>query len=258
VLVAALITPGEIPSLQHLVVGGELLTPEVRNRWADEVNLVNAWVLQVTIQEYGPTETTVIVLARKNFTSTDLSNIGHRLHFNVVYVFDERLRPTPLGCVGELFIGGPQVSQGYLKNPEQTAKVFVDDPFRPGCTIYATGDLVRINPIDHSSIYLDRRDTQIKIHGLRVEAGEIETVLKAASKTVSNAAVIKVEVERECLVAFMEYPMDIQTGEVKMVHDDSFGSLLMSLRHAVHQKLPSYMAPGTYVALNRFPPGHHS
>jgi hypothetical protein len=106
----------------------------------------------------------------------------------------------------------------------------VDDPFRPGCTIYATGDLVRINPIDHSSIYLDRRDTQIKIHGLRVEAGEIETVLKAASKTVSNAAVTKVEVERECLVAFMEYPMDIQTGEVKMVHDDSFGSLLMSLR----------------------------
>lgn len=119
--------------------------------------------------------------------------------------------------------------------------------------MYATGDLVRINPIDRSFSYLERRDTQIKIRGLRVEVGEIEAVLKTASKTITNAAVIKVDLGRESLVALLEHPSDVPTEEVTIVHSASLGSLLASLRHAVRQKLPSYMAPATYVALNRFP-----
>ncbi|KAF8592153.1 AMP-dependent synthetase and ligase, partial [Ramaria rubella] len=77
------------------------------------------------------------------------------------------LRPVPLGCIGELFIGGPQLARGYLQNPEETAKAFVADPFRPGLIMYATGYLVRMNPVDGSLSFVDRRDTQIKIHGLR-------------------------------------------------------------------------------------------
>jgi aryl carrier-like protein len=155
--------------------------------------------------------------------------------------------------VGELFIGGPQLAQGYLKDPEQTAKVFVNNPFRPGTTIYATGDLVRMNPVDGSLAFLGRRDTQIKIRGLRVEIGEIEAVLKATSNIISNAVVIKVDIGRECLVAFLEYPSDEEKEDVTMVSDDSLGPLLASLRHSVRRKLPSYMAPMIYVALNRFP-----
>jgi hypothetical protein len=156
--------------------------------------------------------------------------------------------------VGELFIGGPQLAQGYLGNPEQTARVFVDDPFRPGTTMYATGDLVRINPVDLSFTYLDRRDTQIKIRGLRVEAGEIEAVLKATSKAITNTAVMKIDVEPEALVAFLEYPSDVTTAkDMIMVRDDGVGPLLASLRYAVRRKLPSYMAPTIYVTLNRLP-----
>jgi non-ribosomal peptide synthetase component F len=76
--------------------------------------------------------------------------------------------------VGELFIGGPQLALRYLNDPDQSTKVFVDNPFCPGTTMYATGDLVRMNAVDGSLTFFARRDTQIKIHGLRVEAGEIE------------------------------------------------------------------------------------
>jgi Non-ribosomal peptide synthetase modules and related proteins len=159
------------------------------------------------LPSYGPTEAGTNVIALTGVTSsTQGSNIGYPFGLNAIYVLDEHLRLTPLGCVGELFIGGPQVARGYLKNPEQTAKVFLDDPFRPGSTMYATGDLVRINPVDGSFTYLGRRDTQIKIRGLRVEIGEVEAVLKASSAVITNAVVIKVDVGRESLVAFLEYP----------------------------------------------------
>jgi aryl carrier-like protein len=155
--------------------------------------------------------------------------------------------------VGELFIGGPQLASGYLKDPEQTAQVFLDNPFHPGTIVYATGDLVRLNPTDGSLSFLGRRDTQIKIRGMRVEVGEIEVVLKATSNIITNAAVIKVDIGHGCLIAFLEYPSAEETGDVMMVHHDSLGAFVESLRHAVRQKLPSYMAPMTYVPLNRLP-----
>ncbi|KAF8584768.1 acetyl-CoA synthetase-like protein [Ramaria rubella] len=243
--VAALITPEEIPSLLVLCVGGELLTAVVRNTWADAVFMVNI---------YGPTEANVSVVARRGVTSsTACSNVGWRFGLNSVYILDERRRPTPLGCVGELFIGGPQLARGYLNSPEETAKAFISDPFRPGSLMYATGDLVRMSPEDESITFVDRRDTQIKIRGLRVEAGEIEAVLQATSNAVTNAAVIKVDVGHECLVAFLEYPSDVTTETIAIVRCERLGPLLTSLRHAVRQKLPIYMAPSLYVALNRFP-----
>ncbi|KAF8580664.1 amino acid adenylation, partial [Ramaria rubella] len=243
--VATLITPEGIPSLLTLCVGGELLTAVVRNTWADAVCFVNA---------YGPTEANVGILARRGVTSsTACSNVGWRFGLNSVYILDERRRPVPLGCVGELFISGPQLARGYLNRPEETARAFVSDPFRPRSLMYATGDLVRMNPEDESITFLDRRDTQIKIRGLRVEAGEIEAVLQATSNAITNVAVIKVDIGHESLVAFIEYPSEAATETISMVHSDRLGPLLTSLRHAVRQKLPIYMAPTFYVALNRFP-----
>ncbi|KAF8581319.1 acetyl-CoA synthetase-like protein, partial [Ramaria rubella] len=243
--VLSLIHPEDVPSLQMLAIGGEVLTPNVRDTWADAVSFINV---------YGPTEASTNVLALRDVSSsTDCSNIGHSFGLNAVYHLDERLRPVPLGCVGELFIGGPQVARGYLQNPEETAKAFVPDPFRPGSTMYATGDLVRMSPVDGSLSFVDRRDTQIKIRGLRVETGEIEAVLKATRTAITNAVVIKVDVGHETLVAFLEYGSDVNTEDVTIVDDEAVGEIVASLRHAIRQKLPSYMAPTMYVALNRFP-----
>lgn len=187
-------------------------------------------------------------------SSTECSNIGYPFGLNVIYILDEHLRLVPLGCVGELYIAGPQIARGYLNDTEQTAKAFVDNPFHPGSIMYATGDLVRMNPVDDSITYLGRRDSQMKIRGLRVEAGEIESVLKAATEGITNAVVLKVDVGHESLVAFLECPSDdIESEELTIVHDDGLGPLLASLRNAARRKLPSYMVPATYVTLNRFP-----
>jgi acyl-CoA synthetase (AMP-forming)/AMP-acid ligase II len=186
-------------------------------------------------------------------STTDCSNIGYTFGLNVIYILDERHRLVPLGCVGELYIGGPQVARGYLNDPEQTAKVFVDNPFHPGSIMYATGDLVRMSAVDGSITYLGRRDLQIKIRGLRVEVSEIENMLKATSEKITNAAVLKVGVGHESLVAFLEYFSDVTTAdELTIVREERLEPLLTSLRHAVRRKLPSYMAPTIYVALNRF------
>jgi aryl carrier-like protein len=120
--------------------------------------------------------------------------------------------------------------------------------------MYATGDLVRMNPSDGSIHYLGRRDSQIKIRGLRIELEEIETVLKGAAETITNAAVLKLNIEREILVAFLEYPSNATAeDEMMIILDDGVGPLVASLRYAVRRKLPSYMAPTIYVPLNRFP-----
>ncbi|KAF8575295.1 acetyl-CoA synthetase-like protein [Ramaria rubella] len=243
--VAALITPEELPSLLTLEMSGEMLTPAARDTWAEAVSVVNA---------YGPTEASVNVVAFKNVTSsTACSNIGFNFGLNSVYVLNERLRPVPIGCVGELFISGPQLACGYLNNAKETARTFVSNPFCPGIRMYATGDLVRMSPQDDSITFLDRRDTQIKIRGLRVEAGEIEAVLQASSSAVTNAAVIKLEADHESLIAFIECRSDNSCRDVVIMQDDSVASLLASLKHAVRWKLPSYMAPTTYVVLSRFP-----
>ncbi|KAF8580409.1 hypothetical protein K439DRAFT_1662792 [Ramaria rubella] len=245
--VLALVKPEEVPSLLKLVVSGELLTSEVRNTWANVVSLVNA---------YGPTETSTNVLARTNVTSSiEGSNIGWPFGLNAVYILDERMRPVPLGCVGELFVSGPQVARGYLNNPEQTAKAFMDDPFRPGSIMYATGDFVRMSPVDGSFSYLGRRDTQIKIRGLRVEIGEIETVLKAASDLITNAVVLKIHVGHDTLVAFLEHPSDLHSAgaEPTIIRNETVRSILAVLRSTVRKKLPSYMVPGNYIVLDKFP-----
>ncbi|KAF8585320.1 acetyl-CoA synthetase-like protein [Ramaria rubella] len=117
--------------------------------------------------------------------------------------------------------------------------------------MYVTGDLVRLNPVD-GRLWIGG-DTQIKIRGLGVETSEIEVVLKASRMTVRNAVVMKVNVGHENLVAFLEYGSDASAEDMTIVDDEAIDEIMASLRHAIRQKLPSYMAPAIYVTLNRFP-----
>ncbi|MDY7024653.1 MAG: condensation domain-containing protein, partial [Cyanobacteriota bacterium] len=95
--------------------------------------------------------------------------------------------------MGELWIGGVQLAQGYLKDPERTAKAFCANPFSHivGKSIYRTGDLAKQLP-DGSFEYHGRRDHQVKIRGFRVELGEIESVL-LSHPAVKEAAVVVME-----------------------------------------------------------------
>src|SRR5690606_34638015 len=106
------------------------------------------------------------------------------------YVLDKRMRPLPVGIPGELYLGGPGVTRGYLNRPARTATSFIPDPFtaETGSRLYRTGDRVRFLP-DGNIEFLARIDHQVKIRGYRVELGEIEALI-AAYPAVQDTVVI--------------------------------------------------------------------
>jgi amino acid adenylation domain-containing protein len=138
---------------------------------------------------YGPTETTVGLLVHSlgHNPCDDSLPLDRALTNGYAYVLEagaEGLRPAPLGAVGELYLGGAQLSRGYL-NRESDA--FIDDPLRPGQRLYRSGDRARLLP-DGRLQLLGRIDQQLKIRGFRVEPGELEAALLALAG-VSQAAV---------------------------------------------------------------------
>ncbi|WAM13179.1 amino acid adenylation domain-containing protein [Rhodococcus sp. JS3073] len=131
--------------------------------------------------EYGPTETTVSCLAHPvRDVPASIAPIGRPLGASTAYVLDAKLVEVPYGAVGDLYIGGPQISEGYASRPAATAARFVADPFaaRPGARMYHTGDLARVDP--HGDIeFRGRFDGQVKVRGARVERHAVEAVLES-------------------------------------------------------------------------------
>jgi amino acid adenylation domain-containing protein len=103
---------------------------------------------------------------------------GKPIQNSYYHVLDRRLRPTPLGVQGDLYIGGACLAEGYLNRTELTAERFIQDPFRPGGRLYMTGDLARYFD-DGELEFLGRADFQVKIRGYRVELGEVEIAVNA-------------------------------------------------------------------------------
>jgi amino acid adenylation domain-containing protein len=157
------------------------------------------------------------------------------------HILDGRLQPVPVGVPAELHIGGPCLADGYLNRPELTAERFIPDPFGgPGDRLYKTGDLARYFP-DGNIEFLGRLDHQVKIRGYRIELGEIEAAL-AQHPAVREAVVMarRDESGDRYLAAYV-VARPGQTAEA----DD--------LRRFLGGKLPDYMVPPYYVALEAFP-----
>ncbi|MGW4031608.1 amino acid adenylation domain-containing protein [Streptomyces sp. NPDC004838] len=163
---------GQLDSLRHVWCGGEVLTPELYERFRGRLDIP-------MYHGYGPAETTIGVshvvyrdTAERLSTSIGKANPNTRL-----YVLDEELRPVPVGVGGELYVGGFLLGRGYVGAPGLTASRFVADPFAgDGSRLYRTGDLARFAP-DGSLDFLGRADNQIKIRGMRLEIEDAEASL---------------------------------------------------------------------------------
>jgi len=129
---------------------------------------------------YGPTETT-IWSAVKQITRTDqLITIGWPINNTQIYIVDENGNVLSDNEIGEIYIGGEGVAEGYLNRKELTAEKFVTDSIsqRKGAKLYRTGDLGKMS-VDGEIQCLGRIDHQVKIRGHRIELGEIEaSILK--------------------------------------------------------------------------------
>ncbi|MES2939249.1 MAG: amino acid adenylation domain-containing protein [Pseudomonadota bacterium] len=166
------------PMLQKILCGGEALPPQL----ADQLLGCGKEVWNM----YGPTETTVWSSAWKVQPGEDIV-IGAPIANTQLYVLDANLSPVPVGFPGELCIGGAGVARGYHEDPEQTAAVFVKNPFHPG-VLYRTGDLACFKEPGRLSV-LGRNDGQIKLRGFRIELGDIESAITSHPE-VARAVVI--------------------------------------------------------------------
>ncbi|GAA2097029.1 hypothetical protein GCM10009759_26790 [Kitasatospora saccharophila] len=197
---------------------------------------------------YGPTEASVDCTAW-TCTPADLAGvrrtpIGRPIQNMRVYVLDRHGRPVPAGLPGELHIAGPGVALGYLNRPELTAERFRDDPWGPpGSRMYASGDLARHRP-DGTVEYLGRTDQQVKLHGLRIEPGEVEAALRALPGV------------REAAVAVREDRPGVRRLVAWTVPDGSGADTAPAvLRAGLRRSLPDSMLPSAYVVLDALPVG---
>jgi amino acid adenylation domain-containing protein len=222
-----------------LVVGGEELRAGTLSSWRAKSPGT------AIFNEYGPTEAVVgccLYEVPPEVTASGRVPIGRPVPNTRAYVLDERRKPVPIGVPGELYVGGAQVARGYLGRPALTAEKFLPDPFcrEAGARMYRTGDLARWLP-DGNLEYLGRTDNQVKIRGHRVEPGEVEAVL-SEHPAVRESAVVAREDEPGSwrLVAYA-------------VHGGGSAPSAGELRTFLREKLPEYMVPSAFSALDALP-----
>ncbi|MBV7701059.1 amino acid adenylation domain-containing protein, partial [Streptomyces sp. TRM70350] len=174
--------------LTALWTGGDVLSPAAATRLAadcPDTTMVNG---------YGPTETTVYASCHTFRGTCDPEApvpVGVALDEMRLYVLDDHLGPVPVGVPGELYIAGAGMARGYHQAPAETAARFVADPFGPpGGRLYRTGDVVRRDTEGRLN-FVGRADSQVKLRGLRVELGEIETALRGHPQISQAAAHVR-------------------------------------------------------------------
>ena len=217
-----------------IVSAGEYLHRDLADELMQRVGeLWNIW---------GPAETTIWNTTSRVQPGDGPPTIGHNLPNNQTYILDEQMRPIAIGEIGELYEGGEQVARGYLRKPDLTAERFVPNPFpnQPSARLYRTGDLGLYLPNGEMHFH-GRVDNQIKIHGVRMEPEEIE------------AAIMQHPGIRQAIVIARE---DIP-GEKYLVGyltlEDGFSLQGAEMRGFLLKKLPRYMVPMNFVALERYP-----
>ncbi|MFJ9370512.1 amino acid adenylation domain-containing protein [Nocardia sp. NPDC101769] len=239
-----LITPGALESVDPIglddvrvvVCGGDRLGSDLVSRWAtDGRRMFNA---------YGPTEATVMVTTGEMLPDRPVT-VGSEIDGAGAFILDARLRPVPEGVIGELYLSGAGLGRGYLNRPALTAERFLANPFcvpdkTSGSRLYRTGDLVRRGP-DGLIEYLGRSDFQVKIRGLRIELGEIDSVF-TAHPDVAYAVTLGTTLPSGVtgLVAYVlpRAGTALDSGEL--------------LRFAA-ESLPAYMIPSALVLIDEVP-----
>ncbi|MEO7079151.1 MAG: non-ribosomal peptide synthetase, partial [Rhodococcus sp. (in: high G+C Gram-positive bacteria)] len=163
--------PAATPTVDVVIMAGEASNTELVQRWSHSSTVFNA---------YGPTEATVMGTCTPALNHLAAVTIGGPVRGFDAVVLDARLRPVPDNVVGELYLGGPGLAEGYLSQPGLTASRFVPNMLGDkGTRLYRTGDLVRwVEQRNARELeYLGRVDSQVKIRGHRVELAEVEAAL---------------------------------------------------------------------------------
>lgn len=191
--------------------------------------------------EYGPSEATIGCIYHKfdpNLDTAATVPIGHPILNMEAYIFDRFLHPVPQGVIGELYLGGVGLANGYWNRPKLTKEKFIENPFARTTTIYSTKDLVRLND-DGVIEFVGRTDFQVKINGYRIELGEIEATINSYEEINTSAVIVtKNEDGFKSLAAYFSAVEPINLKELQVY---------------LSQKLPRYMVPVHFCQLESLP-----
>lgn len=221
--------PADAARAPRIICGGETLSPPLAERL-----LARAAALW---NVYGPTEATVLCACARVERAEHPVPVGRPMDNMRIYVLNAHGQPVPRGVTGEVYVGGSGVSAGYLGQPERTAERFVPDPFGGG-RMYRTGDLGR-HRADGQLEVLGRADHQIKLHGCRIEPGEVEAVLERHPAVRRAVAMVREDTPGDRrLVAYVAGSPDARPQE---------------LRAFARGYLAEAMVPSTVVVLGSLP-----
>ncbi|WP_406143266.1 amino acid adenylation domain-containing protein [Streptomyces sp. NBC_01012] len=228
---------GRLNTLRHVWCGGEVLTPELYERFRTRLGIP-------LYHGYGPAETTIGVshVVYRGEAERLSTSIGRANPNTQLYVLDDELRPVPVGVGGELYAGGFLLGRGYVNAPGLTASRFIANPFADdGSRLYRTGDLARFAP-DGSLDFLGRADNQVKIRGMRLEIEDVELGL-AEHPSVRHTCVVakKNTAGGTYLVGYV-----IPAAGSEDLHRDK-------VRAWAEEHMVEYMVPTHVVVLEEFP-----
>lgn len=237
-LVERRFTAEMLPAVRRFLFCGETLAPETAAQLLDRFPDAQVW------NTYGPTEATVAATSvRIDRAVLDRFNplpVGYVKPDGRLLIVDEQRRPVPGGERGEIVIIGPHVSPGYLGRPDLNARAFA---VIDGQRAYFTGDRGYLQ--DGLLFFEGRLDLQVKLHGYRIELGDIETHLRALAE-VRDAVVVPVTRDGrvESLAAFVV---------LAAPPTESAFATTQRLKAALAERLPAYMLPYKFRYLDAFP-----
>ncbi|MGD9152982.1 MAG: amino acid adenylation domain-containing protein [Gammaproteobacteria bacterium] len=221
-------------ALRYLVVGGDRLSKRPSGKFNFKV-----------MNNYGPTENTVCTTCGEvlpaDAAHKSLPHIGKPIDNVKCYILDKMHRVVPIGVIGELYIGGIGLAEGYVGQPELTKQKFIDNPINDiGGKVYKTGDLVRWLP-DGNIDFIGRVDTQVKIRGYRIELADIERNLEKYPSVNKCAVIVRnVGADAKILVAYMV----LQTQQTIDID---------AIKLFLAKSIPHYMIPSIFYEMQELP-----
>lgn len=228
-------------TIKKIITLGEPLSNDlaksIYQKFGNKVEIIN---------QYGPTEATIGCMAHKfdfQKEQSDSIPIGVPGDNTYIYLLNENQEEVSVGSIGEIYISGDCVANGYLNRDDLTQKCFLKDPFRKNETMYKTGDLaVRLPNFEIE--YVGRVDEQVKLKGFRIEIGDIESTILEYKKI------------RECIVLVKEKTNDNNSENLKYlvayyITDEDID--IKELKKFLATKLPYYMIPSTYISIKEIP-----
>ncbi|WP_406498901.1 amino acid adenylation domain-containing protein [Streptomyces sp. NBC_00846] len=258
-------------SLRHIVPAGEALPIELQQRAMRELPWIRLH------NHYGPAETAIIATAwecRADDGCTTVP-IGRPIGRSWALICDSDLNPVPTGAVGELCLAGDLMGRGYHAAPALTADRFVPAPMGlPGERMYRTGDLARMAP-DGVIEFLGRIDRQVKLHGVRIEPGQIESVLVKHAAIRDAVVVVDGTGGGKRLLAYVVPDAVAATPVRRQLLDASAGAapepqgmtadgtwsnaeaLVADVRRWCQEQLPPALVPSAVILMAAFPLSHN-